>query len=317
MQLGAYCVAVLALCLSPWATAAPKVVASIAPVHALVAGVMEGIGEPALILRGYGSPHAYQLRPSGAMKLSEAEVIFRIGEPLETFLQKPLSTLARKARVVDLLETEGLTLLHNRKAGAWTPRLHEEQETGTRYSGQEYAEHEYHHGEFDAHIWLDPDNAKRIVAEIVRSLSHADPTNAQTYASNGAKLVRHINAMDREARRKLAPVQNIPYVVFHDAYQYLETHYSLNAVGSITVSPDRMPSARRLKELRAKIKELRARCVFVEPQFESALINTIIEGTDAGRGVLDPLGSTFEPGPESYFNMMNANISAIVGCLSK
>ncbi|MFQ6022118.1 MAG: zinc ABC transporter substrate-binding protein [Acidiferrobacterales bacterium] len=292
-------------------------VASIAPVHSLVAAVMAGIGEPTLLVRGYGSPHAYQLRPSDAARLSEATVVFRIDASLETFLQKPLSSLGDKALVVDLMETKGINLLRNREAGAWGRPQQSTRENYKRHTEHKERELEHHHGQFDAHVWLDPDNAKRMVDEIVRTLSHVDPANAKAYASNGVKMVQRIVVMDREAERKLATVRDIPYVVFHDAYQYLETHYALNAIGSITVSPDRMPSARRLREIRSTIKELHARCVFGEPQFESALIKTIVEGTDADRGVLDPQGSAFEPGPDVYLEMMKANVSAIVGCLSK
>ncbi len=301
-----YCAAAVSLCFTALASAAPKVVVSISPVHSLVAGVMEGVGEPQLILRSYSSPHAYQLRPSDAKKLSDAAIIFWIGEPLETFLKRPLSTLGRRARVVALMETEGLRLLRNRNAGVWTKSI--EEQTATN---------EEHYGKFDPHVWLDPDNVKLMVDKIARQLGAIDSLNAKTYRSNGANLMRRIDAMDQEAKKKLAPVKSIPYVVFHDAYQYFESHYGLNALGSITVGPERMPSARRLQDLRKKLRGLSAHCVFREPQFESALVETITEGIDVGHGILDPLGVAFEPGPDAYFDMMRANVSAIVDCLSK
>ncbi len=307
----AFALLVLLLCTS--ASAAPKVVATIMPIHSLVAGVMQGIGEPGLIVRGVASPHHYQLRPSDAAKLENARIVFWVGGSFETFLEKPLSILGHKARVVTLIKTEEIRLLHNRRGGAW--KNHDEQRG--EHAGHIEHENELGHQQFDAHLWLDPENAKKIVDLIAVELSAVDPVNAVTYISNGGRLKHRIEMLDLKLAKRLAPVHDTPYVVFHDAYQHLERYYGLNAVGSITVSPEQRPSAQRLKALRVKVKELGARCVFSEPQFETALVKTIIEGTSAKRGILDPLGSIFRPGPDAYFDMMNANVSAIVDCLSE
>src|SRR6476620_7583557 len=80
-----------------------------------------------------------------------------------------------------------------------------------------------------------------------------------------------------------------PTGVFHDAYQDFDQRYGLNAVGSITVSPERQPGARRLQALRRKIGTLQAVCVFAEPQFEPTLMQTVVAGTKAKTGVLDYL----------------------------
>ena len=73
--------------------AEPQVVASIKPVHSLVAAVMEGVGTPDLIVGGAASPHAYALKPSQAKSLEEADLIFWIGPELESFLEKPIETI--------------------------------------------------------------------------------------------------------------------------------------------------------------------------------------------------------------------------------
>jgi zinc transport system substrate-binding protein len=304
-------VSVLFACTS--ASAAPKVVATIMPIHSLVAGVMQGVGEPSLLVRGVASPHNYQLRPSDAAKLETANVVFWVGGWFETFLEKPLATLGRKAHIVTLIRAKGIRLLRNRKSGAWDVSDHNQGE-----QQQEHGErkNEHGHGEFNAHVWLDPGNARAIVDLITAELSAVDPTNTATYLSNGRRLKRRIETLDSEVAKRLRSVRDKPYAVFHDAYQYLEKYYGLNAVGSITVSPERKPSARHLRELRTKIKELKVHCVFSEPQFQSALVKTVIEGSDARRGVLDPIGSVFKPGPDAYFDMMNANVSAITNCLS-
>ncbi len=144
-----------------------------------------------------------------------------------------------------------------------------------------------------------------------------DPENAATYRANTDRLWQRIDAMEIRIASRLAPVRTIPFVVYHDAFQYFEESFGLNAVGSVTVSPDRMPSARRIKALREKIVESGARCVFREPQFESALVQVLLEDSDARAGVIDPLGTDVAPGPDAYFELMDSNTDALVDCLNR
>lgn len=283
--------------------AAPRVVASIGPVHSLAAAVMGDLGEPRQIVRGYGSPHTYQMRPSDAASLRDADLVLWIGPSLETFLERPLAGRRDDTRVVALSEVPGLALLANRGAGV-------------RKDGRHSAGHG-DTGSYDAHIWLSPFNAKLMAGAIARELSALDPENAATYRANTDRLWQRIDAMEFRIASRLAPVRTVPFVVFHDAFQYFEESFGLNAVGSVTVSPDRMPSARRIKALREKIAESGARCVFREPQFESALVQVLLEDSDARAGVIDPLGTGVAPGPDAYFELMDSNTDALVDCLSR
>jgi zinc transport system substrate-binding protein len=165
------------------------------------------------------------------------------------------------------------------------------------------------------HVWLDPANAKVLVPAIATALGDADPSNASTYQSNAARLRRQLDELDRSLEDRLARVADRPYVVFHDAYQYFEHRYGVNAVGTITINPTVRPSAQRLGEIRERLKELDAACVFAEPQFEPTLVDTVIEGTSADKGVLDPLGAAVPEGPDHYFQLLNGLADSLVGCL--
>lgn len=321
------------------ARAQPRVVASILPVHSLVAGVMDGVGTPALLVRGGASPHAYSLRPSDARALGEADVVFWVGEALETFLAKPLRSMAADARVVTLLEAQGLRLLPAREGGAWedhaedahaeagAARGHDaapgerHDEVHARHMASGVAERHGHdageaHAGINPHVWLHPANARAMVRAIVAALGAADPGHAARYAANGARVEARLDALDAALRERLAPVADRPYVVFHDAYPYLEAAYGLRPVGAITVSPEQAPGARRIAELRDKVRELDAVCVFSEPQFQPRLVRTIVEGTGARTGVLDPLGADLPAGPQQYFRLMNRLAEALAGCLA-
>jgi zinc transport system substrate-binding protein len=307
-------------------------VASIKPVHSLVAGVMEGVGEPVLLVKGAGSEHSYSLRPSEARALEQAEVVFWVGETMETFLIKPLEALAGDAEVIELWRTPGLTLLPTREGGMWEAHEHGGEQAGAdadhggadrpgaHGDAGEHAEVEpgaahRAHGETDMHIWLDPGNAKVLAAAIASALGDADPNNAAVYQANAEHLRRQLDELDRSLHDRLATVADRPYVVFHDAYQYFEHRYGLNAVGAITINPTVRPSAQRLREIHERLEQLEAACVFAEPQFEPTLVDTVIESTSAQTGVLDPLGAALDAGPEQYFQLMNGLADALVDCL--
>jgi len=304
---GKWFIILVLLCLAPAGGAyaaqerAPSVVASIKPIHSLVAAVMEGVGEPRLLVRGGSSPHSYALRPSDARDIDRAQLIVWVGPELESFLKKPLATLGRGAVRLELAEALKGHLLPGREGGVW-----EEHE--------DHGEHE-EEGEHDPHFWLDPAVAGRAVDSVASALARIDPAHADRYRQNGERLKARLEVLDGELRRELEPVRDVPFIVFHDGYQYFEKAFSLKAVGSVTVSPERRPGARRIGEIHRKVRELGARCVFSEPQFEPRLVSTLIEGTGAKAGVLDPLGADLPAGPDAYFRMMHGLADSLAACL--
>ncbi|MGD9744567.1 MAG: zinc ABC transporter substrate-binding protein [Dongiaceae bacterium] len=291
-----------------------RAVASIKPIHSLLAGVMAGIGEPALLVQGHASPHSYSLKPSDAALLEEADLVFWVGEPVETFLERPLEALGGRAEVIELLEIDGVSLLASRGGGLWEPHRHE---GAAEAEADEAVEAEAHGHGLDGHIWLDPANAKAIVGRMAGALALQDPVHASRYSDNAAALRARIDALDREMATWLAPVRDKPFIVFHDAYQYLEAHFGLNAMGSITVNPEQSPSAERLAQIQAKIAGTGAVCVFAEPQFSEALVRTATEGSTARSGTLDPEATDIPPGPDLYFVLMRNLARSLATCLMK
>ena len=318
--------AALSLTLLPVLTApgfaAPKVVASIKPVHSLVAAVMEGVAAPELIVEGAGSPHSYALKPSQAQALADADLIFWVGHELETFLEKPIETIGANAQAVELIDAKGLFTLPFREGGAFEPHLdddheadHSEGEAKDHADADAHEDHDHEHGGFDPHVWLDPANAKVFVTAITEALSKSDPAHAGEYAANAAREMTRLDALIGETEAELAPVKGKPFIVFHDGYQYFEHRFGMLAAGSITVNPELKPSAERLAEIRDKVQELGAVCAFSEPQFESKLVSVAIEGSNARTGVLDPLGAELNDGPELYFELIRGLTASMRACL--
>ena len=224
---------------------------------------------------------------------------------LESGIRKKIFSLPSDVRVFKVAKFKNLNLLPVREGINW-------EEDGHDHHG-----HDHGHGSADVHFWLDPNNGIEIVKGITRELSMMYPKNINTYKKNAKEIIKKIKLADNSVKSKLKSVQNKPYIVFHDAYQYFEKAYGLNAIGSILIDPEQPPSPNRLIKIRSKIKTLKAHCVFKEPQFKAKIINTVIEDTDAKVGTLDPLGADLEAGSNMYVALIENLSNNLVDCLGK
>jgi zinc transport system substrate-binding protein len=297
-----------ALLLTPITATAktPTVVVSLPPLHSIAASVMGKIGTPHLMLRGGQSPHNVALRPSDLRRLEEATLILWVGPTLETYLAKPLATIARRTKILTLLDQQTIKLLPRRKGSSWDSHGHGHDHEAPRGLSNKV---------IDPHLWLSPLNAIAIARSVADALVTQDPANAAVYKSNTEHLIKRIRRLGNRLRTKLMPVRQTPYLVFHDAYQYFERHFALKALGAVSINPERRPGARRISKIRQRIKVSGVRCVFREPQFPPRLINTITKDTSARIGLLDPLGAAILPGPDQWFKLMTGLGNNLTRCL--
>lgn len=283
-------IAMTAIAGTPANAGSPRVIASIAPLHSLVASVMAGVGEPALLLSGPVSPHDFALAPSDVRRIAGADLVIWIGAPLESFLVKPLSGAGE--RQLGLLGVPALDALPYGSGGD------DENRAGP-----------------DPHIWLDPVRAIAIVAALEDRLARIDPENAATYRANAVALSDRLARLDETIRTQLQPVASRPFIAFHDAYGYFSRRYGLQPAGHFAIDPQRRPGARTIARLAGLVRTGTVSCAFVEPQFDAR----IVEAIDADRllrvGRLDPMGFDLEPGPALYETLLNANAEAIADCL--
>ncbi len=296
-----------------------KVVASIKPIHSLASYLMDGVGKPDLIVDGYSSPHGFALKPSHAKMLQNADIIFWVGEDIESFLEKPLSSIAKKAEKIELMETKGLNVLKFRERNIFDEDGHDDH--GHDDHGKKEDDHDDHghddheghaHGEFDPHIWLDPINAKVILFEMSKHLIENDPKNEATYRDNLSKAYKEIDKLTKEVTAELN--ESVASIVFHDAYQYFEKRFGVNILGAFTVNTDVMPGAEQLSEIREVIEHDKVACVFSEPQFNPDIIKAVAKDMNIKTGVVDPLGATLNPGKDLYFKLIRNMSASFKGC---
>jgi zinc transport system substrate-binding protein len=287
------------------AVAEPKIVTSFPMLQSLAAAVSGSV--PESIVRGGGSPHTYSMRPSDARALEQADLVIWIGEDYEGFLERPIKALGKRARVLELAEAPGVTTLKTREGGVWEGDGH----------GHSHSHAGHKHGDVDGHMFLDPKNAAAFGRAIAAALVEIDAANADRYRANAEALATKLDTLDAELAASLRPLAGKPFIVFHDSLQYMEKRYGLTPAGSITVSPERRPSAQRLQRLRDRIARSKTICVFAEPQFDQALVRTVVEGTKAKTGTLDYVGAEVPPGADHYFIVMRGLAKDLSSCLSQ
>ena len=293
----------LALLAAPAAAAPPRVVADTAPVHALAAQVLGDLGTPALLIDQGGDPHSFQLRPSQARALAEADLLFWVGPELTPWLARALQGTGIAGEAVALLQAEGTRQRYYDEAG----------EDG--HGHEEPHGDEHGAGALDPHAWLDPANASAWLAVIAARLAAADPENALTYAANAEAARAELARLDAELAARLAPAAGRPLYVYHDAYGYFAEAYGLTIAGTLAAGDAADPGAARMRALRAELAAAEGACVFAEAGHDPALVANLVEGTGLRVGTLDPSGVTLEPGPELFPALMTGLAEAIAGCL--
>ena len=293
----------------PLSAVQAQVVVTIKPLHSLALAVMEGSGEePLLLVDGKASLHEFTLRPSQAKALRTAHAVVYMGDEFEPFLEKILPQLPTDVKRLAMEESPGMMLYPVRVGVGF--------ETHEHHDGHEH--HDAHqHENHDLHAWMSPTNARAMVKEMARAFSEISPAHAALFKRNADALDKKLSALDAGLQKRMEALKGKPFVVFHDAYQYFDRAYDLKNIGSITLHPEQGLSARRVSELRKKIKRSGAVCVFREPEFEGKIVENLMQGTNTKTATLDPEGALLEPGVELYFQLMEGIATQLEACLNR
>jgi zinc transport system substrate-binding protein len=275
----------------PNAGAAARIAVTVKPLHSLVAAVTGDADMPALLLKDGASPHHAALLPSMRRTAQEADVLFYVGEGFEAFVPDLLSALPSSVAAIGIVRTEGLTLFPYRSV---------------RDGGGQGT---------DPHVWLDADNAKRIVASVAATLSARYPERRDVYADNAARYLRRLDALDRRIAALLLPLKDAPFLAFHDAWQYFDRRYGLAYAGSVVPEPDASPSAKRLTDMRRLMRERGVECVLADLGHNEKSVAALTEGLAARVAVPDETGYGLAPGEDLYPALMETLTERLASCL--
>ena len=310
-----------------------RVSVSIPPLYSLVAGVMEGVGKPELLMAGLQSPHTQALTPSILRKINQSDLVVWVGPSYEFSLKKTLGggmgdgldNNLKDGAVLTAIQMDNLVHYGQRQTESADDHAHEHNHE--RAEGSDDDQQHFDLGYIDPHIWLSTDNAKEIVLQVGQRLSEADPANAGQYERNVTKILNRIDRLFADLSMQLANLEKRHYLVFHDAFQYFEKAFGLENMGVVALNAHRSPGARHLHELLERIQDLTngtknglsnssgSLCVFREPQFSSNALQVLVKEPGVKQGILDPLGVDFPLDKDHWFTLMENLAHGFAECL--
>jgi len=315
--------------INAFATETTGIISTIQPINSLVSAVIGNTGKTISIIPTEQSPHDFKLKPSDVKVLQNGNIIFYVSNHLESSVTKVFKNLPKNIKLINLMEESGINHLAIRDNAAWERHDHhgddhdDHEKHGKKHDdhddhekhGKKHDDHDDHEKEDDVHIWLSPDNAIKIVQKVNKVLSLYFPENSKIYNENTTKFIDKIRNLKMELIKELSPIKNKPYIVFHDAYQYFEKTFELNAVGSVALEGDIASSPKQISFIKDKIIKSKASCVFQEPQFDSKLVKIVVEGTNAKIGTLDPLGVNITGNKDFYLQLLTNMAKSLKECL--
>lgn len=190
------------------------------------------------------------------------------------------------------------------------------------HGGEEKDAHSHSHGEYDPHVWQDPNNAMLIVEAIRDALAAADPNNAATYAANAAGYLAELKELDAFIQQEVQrlPEERRKLVTNHDTLGYFAYRYGFTIVGTAlgTTTERADPAAGEIARLVEDIRAAGVPAIFVENVSNPALMENIAR--EAGVKLAPPLytDALGKPGSEgeTYLRMMRYNVRTIVEALA-
>ncbi|MGC0839794.1 zinc ABC transporter substrate-binding protein ZnuA [Pantoea agglomerans] len=286
-----------------------NVVASLKPIGFIAAAIADGVTPVDVLLPDGASEHDYSLRPSDAKRLKNADLVVWVGPEMEAFMAKSAAELPAQKNLA-MVNIDGVKPL------LISGGEDEDEHTAEKSEEHDADAHHHHHGEFNMHLWLSPEIARKTAVAIHGKLLELMPQDKAKLDANLQQFEVALADTDKRVSAQLAPVRNKGYFVFHDAYTYFEKQYGLSPTGHFTVNPEIQPGAQRLHQIRTQLVEQKAVCVFAEPQFRPAVIDAVARGTQVRKGTLDPLGTDISLAKDSYVKFLSQLSSQYESCLN-
>lgn len=294
------------------------VVTSIRPLGFIASAITDGVMATEVLLPDGASPHNYALRPSDVQRLRDADLVIWVGPEMETFLIKSLTHVATDKQIaLSKLSTIKPLLIKNEKLSSDAAKvgINGDSENHNDHIGGNL-EDIHSHYEYNMHIWLSISIVRQAAIAIHNQLLELVPQDRDKLDANLRQFEDQLAQTEKNVGIMLASVQGKGYFFFHDAWGYFEKDFGLAPLGYFTVNPEIQPGAQHLHQIRTKLVEQKAVCIFAEPQFRPAVINAVANGTGVRSGTLDPLGSGIALSKDSYVSFLSKLSQQYVSCLN-
>ncbi len=275
-----------------------QVVATVSPITNIVYNVSGDLVELTGLVPAGADSHTFELAPSDAVTLANADVIFINGLDLEvSAIRMAEANLKEGAEIVLMGEM-----------------VIEPDEYVFDFSFPEEG------GSPNPHLWTDPIYALAY-AEIVREkLTARDPENADAYQANYDEFAKRIEALHAAIQAATAsiPEDNRKLYTYHDSFAYFAPRYGYTVLGAMQPSDFSEPSAQEVAALIEQLRDGGVPAIFGSEVFPSTVVDQI--GREAGVSFVSTLSDDDLPGdpgdPEhSYISMMVENLRTMAEAL--
>ncbi len=208
------------------------------------------------------SPENFDPSPRQIVQLGNTDIYFTMGVPFENIFLDKLKTGKKKLTVVPCDKN-----VPKQRNDEHDEHSHEHE------LGHEEGHH--HHGEFDPHIWTDPELIKIIAENMATALSDLDSSHAAIYASNLDIFKKELDALQTELSQKLAPCRGRIFYVYHSAYTYFAKRFDL--IQKSIETGEREPTPAKLRELVNQANQDKVKTIFIQPEFPAAGAKRVAE----------------------------------------
>ncbi len=235
-----------------------KVITTLFPLYDMAKNIGADKAEVSLLLPPGVEAHSFEPKPSDIVKVNEADVFVYTGKFMEPWAEDVIKGVVNKNLVV-VDASRGTQMI-----------------PGIFHDADEPA------GSLDPHIWLDFDNAKIMVNNIVQAFQFKDSANKDFYEQKANDYTNKLTELDSSFKTTLATCKDRKIVYGgHYAFGYLAKRYGLKYLAAQGVSPDAEPTANDLIKLVEQIKKDKIKYIFYEELSSPRIAETIAGETNA------------------------------------
>lgn len=267
----------------------PKVVVTVEPLKPYVDAILDGATQATSLLRAGQDPHTMTLSPVQAKALAEADIVIMPDASINPTLARVFEKKKHEGAVlIELTQLRGANPIGYAQENPWL-------ETKKKSAGDE--EEDAHADTVpDPHIWLDPIRMADMAGPLANALGKAAPDYQKHFIFNAGRLAYHLRhdvdpaIRDLLEKKKGPPTYNskpfVPFVTYHEAYQYFLTRYGITQAGFITKVPDELMGARSIHDAQVRARAVNIRCVISES--DTAIAKRIADVSSARLVVMNP-----------------------------
>lgn len=275
-----------------------SIVTTLFPLYDFVKNIGGEKVEVILLLSPGVDAHNFEPKPSDILTIIKANIFIYTGKYMEPWVEKFIVKLdSSKIKIIDA--SENIVLLQKKDFSL----------EGKCSNHKHFHDHAL---EYDPHIWLDFDNAKKIVDDITKALVELDFDNSDFYKNNAKKYKNRLTYLDNLYKDRLFKCSKKEIIYGgHYAFGYLAKRYGLRYIASQGFSQDSEPSALKLIEMIKEMKDKKIKYIFYEELSSPKIAETIANETNAELLLLNSVHNISKLDYEnnvSYISIMEKNL---------